>query len=110
MANKWRHDDDDEDDDEWGEELSDDDDSFDDSDSDVDDLDGSGDDSDDDDSPTVECPMCGCDVYQDAQQCPVCGEWIVHTPRIWAGRPWWWVWLGVIGIIAVIWSLLFAAI
>ncbi len=104
MANKWRHDDDDE----WSEGLSDEEDSFDDDD---DFDDGSQfDDSDDDVSPTVECRMCGCEVYEDAAQCPVCGEWIEHTPRIWAGRPWWWVWLGMIGIIAVIWSLLFGAI
>lgn len=108
MAKKWRHDDD-YDDDEWSEGLSDDDDSLDDDSDDFDDgsdVDGS----DDEDSPTIECRMCGCDVYEDAPQCPVCGEWIERTPRIWAGRPWWWVWLGMIGIIAVIWSLLFGAI
>lgn len=106
MAKKWRHDDDDDSDD-WGEGLSDDADSWDDD----DEFDGSDfDSSDDGDSRTIECRMCGCDVYEDAPQCPVCGEWIEHTPRIWAGRPWWWVWLGMLGIIAVIWSLLFGAI
>jgi len=28
-----------------------------------------------DSTPTRACPKCGCDVYDDAEQCPLCGEY-----------------------------------
>ena len=38
----------------------------------------------DDDAPaeTVPCPECGAEVYEDAEQCVSCGEWITkfHSP------------------------------
>lgn len=33
------------------------------------------DDADEDD--TLPCPACGRQVYEDADQCPYCGEWII---------------------------------
>jgi len=36
-----------------------------------------------DESPTHECPKCGCDVYDDAVKCPVCGEYFSRE----AGAP-----------------------
>lgn len=62
---------------------------------------------DDDDSPTVECKMCGCDVYEDAEQCPLCGEWLRRTSTVWDGRSPWFVLLGMAGIISVIMTMLF---
>ena len=63
---------------------------------------------DDDDSETVPCPDCGEDVYEDAERCPACGNYIVHTrPHIWANRPLWWIVLGACGIAAVIVMFLF---
>ena len=41
-----------------------------------------GDDADDDDeeSRTKPCPMCGMDVYEDAEKCPLCGEFFTRQP------------------------------
>lgn len=64
-------------------------------------------DDEDDDDYTVECPECGTDVYEDAEQCPACGNYIVHSTSVWSGRPSWWIVLGLLGIIAVIFSLAF---
>lgn len=63
---------------------------------------------DDVDSYTVACPDCGTDVYEDAEQCPACGNYIVHSSsgNVWQGRPVWWIVIGILGIIAVILALL----
>ena len=61
---------------------------------------------DDDDSVIlIRCPHCDADVYEEAEQCPACGEYIVHGTRIWDGKPLWWAVLGLAGIIAVVWML-----
>ena len=59
-------------------------------------------DDDDAESLTTICPSCGADVYEDAEQCPACGDYITHSARAWDGKPLWWVILGVLGIIAFI--------
>ena len=61
-------------------------------------------DSDDEDelTETVPCPQCGTQVYEDAVQCPICGEYVDHGANVLAGRPLWWIVLGVLGIAAVI--------
>ncbi len=65
-------------------------------------------DDDDVESYTVACPECGTDVYEDAEQCPACGNYIVHSSSayVWQGRPVWWIVIGLLGIIAVIFALL----
>lgn len=67
-------------------------------------------DEDDDQSYTIACPACGEDVYEDAEQCPNCGEYItasgLNSGYAWRDRPWWWMVLGGAGIVAVIWTLL----
>ena len=62
----------------------------------------------DDDEPvdTVPCGNCGADVYEDAEQCPRCGEWITHGTSALTAKPLWWQIIGVLGIIAVILALL----
>ena len=62
---------------------------------------------DDDDAETVPCPECGEEVYEEAEQCPYCGQYIVHSGRgyVWSGRPTWWIVLGILGILAVIFGL-----
>lgn len=60
------------------------------------------DDSEDDETPTRACPKCGMDVYEDAVQCPLCGEYFTRGSRAWEGRPFWWMVLGLLGIMAVI--------
>lgn len=64
----------------------------------------------DDESTTTECIKCGCDIYDDAARCPLCGEYQVgeRTHTIWKGRPLWWIMLALIGICSVICALLFA--
>jgi hypothetical protein len=63
----------------------------------------------DDESIVVRCPSCRRDVYEDAERCPHCGDYIVHSTRAWDGRPLWWVIGGLVGIVAVIWLLVRSA-
>ena len=44
---------------------------------------------DDDQTYTVACPNCGHDVYEDAEKCPHCGEYIVATAGPFASKPVW---------------------
>jgi hypothetical protein len=55
-----------------------------------------------DETPTQSCPMCGVDIYEDAVQCPLCGQYLTRTSSAWSGRPAWWLLLGALGILAVI--------
>ena len=57
---------------------------------------------------TIVCPNCGGAVYEDAPQCPACGEWITTRRRPMAGWPWWFTVGGVVGIVAVIVALVLA--
>jgi hypothetical protein len=57
-------------------------------------------DSDDDLTETVPCPECGAEVYEEAEQCPRCGSYITHGGSVWAGRPIWWIVLGLLGLVA----------
>ncbi len=57
---------------------------------------------DEDSSDTIVCPECGADVYEDAEQCPVCGEYLIMDTRPWSGKPIWWIALGILGIIATV--------
>ena len=38
-------------------------------------------DGDEDEDPVVECPQCGEDVFDDANQCPACGWWFIRDPN-----------------------------
>jgi len=58
---------------------------------------------DDDVTETIPCPDCGAEVYEDAEQCPACGQYIVPANNALAGRPVWWIVLGLLGAAAVIW-------
>lgn len=59
-------------------------------------------DSDDAESLTARCPQCGATVYHDADVCPACGEFLVHSHHALQSRPAWFVILGLLGIIAVV--------
>jgi hypothetical protein len=63
------------------------------------------DDEDEEESETVACPACGEQVYEHADQCPDCGEYIVHGTSVLAGRSLGFVLLALLGIVAVIWLL-----
>jgi hypothetical protein len=61
-----------------------------------------------DDDPTVPCPYCGKEVYDDSPRCPHCGQYISEEdapPR----RTPWWIILGVLLCLCVIlvWILAF---
>lgn len=61
---------------------------------------------DDDETATVQCAACGAEMYDDAPQCPVCGEYVgALRGSLWEGRPGWWIALGLLGIIAVMYWL-----
>ncbi len=60
-------------------------------------------DEEDDSTATVECPACGAEVYEEAEQCPACGNYTLHADDyLWKDRPIWWIVLGAMGIAAVI--------
>ena len=56
----------------------------------------------DDDSETVPCPSCGRDIFEDAERCPWCGDYVVADTSALSGRPSWWIVLGLLGVAAVI--------
>lgn len=62
--------------------------------------DGDWDDGADDEAETLPCPACGAQIYEQAEQCPYCGHYVTHWSSALAGRPWWFVLLGVLGAIA----------
>jgi hypothetical protein len=57
---------------------------------------------DDDSSETLPCPNCDAEIYEDAERCPNCGEYVTPSSSLWAGRPAWWIILGILGILATI--------
>jgi hypothetical protein len=61
----------------------------------------------DDEEMTIPCPKCGAEVFDDAEQCPACGSYLIHDTRVWSGKSIWWIALGLLGIIAVILALAF---
>ncbi len=64
----------------------------------------------DDSAELITCPKCGADVYEEAEQCPACGTYIIHNTSIWAGRSTWWIVLALLGIVAVIVTLTLGSI
>jgi len=60
------------------------------------------DESDDDDLDTEPCPNCGREVYEEAERCPYCGEYIIRSSNPLAGRPTWWIILGILGLLGFI--------
>ncbi|MFH0943960.1 MAG: hypothetical protein V2A76_02080, partial [Planctomycetota bacterium] len=66
---------------------------------------GVSDEWDDDLTETIRCSSCGEDVYEDAVVCPACNEYVSHRNHALAGRPIWFILLGVAGLAALIWML-----
>jgi len=61
-----------------------------------------------DDDSSIEllpCPECGEMIYEEAEQCPACGRYVLRHSHQWLGRPWWWLVLGILGIGATILAL-----
>lgn len=65
-------------------------------------------DADDVEEPTVPCPGCGREVYEEADACPYCGQWLTSA-AVETGRPAWLVWGAVLGIVAMSAGFLFMA-
>ena len=63
------------------------------------------DDDSDDETETMPCSHCGAEIYEDAEQCPVCGEYVSFSTSVWHGKSLPWVLIGLAGIIAVILTL-----
>lgn len=57
---------------------------------------------DDDSTPTVVCSNCQADVYEEADRCPNCGEFLIGTQSPLVGKPTWYVVIGLLGIVAVL--------
>ena len=51
------------------------------------------DDSDDEDEDTTPCPYCGKSVYEQAEVCPYCHNYISREDA--ARRYPWWIWVGI---------------
>ncbi len=59
-----------------------------------------------DDSSTIRCRNCAREIYEDAFQCPYCGEYVEWDTNPWSGRPAWWVVLAFLGIAALVAALI----
>ena len=70
----------------------------------LDDFEDSDDDDelDEDGAETLPCPECGSQIYEEAEQCPICGAYITFDRGLWTNRPWWWILLGLLGMAAVV--------
>ena len=60
------------------------------------------DDSDDDtgDGPTITCPHCGNEVYEDSPRCPSCENYLSHEERPPAAKPLWFLIGAGLGLLA----------
>jgi hypothetical protein len=60
-----------------------------------------------DEEPVIRCPNCGKEVFDDAEQCPACGHWMVADRSPMSGGPSWLLILGFGGAIlaALAWLL-----
>ena len=56
-------------------------------------------------SQTQACPSCGAAIYEDAEQCAACGDYVVFSAPAMSGWPWWFVVFGLAGMVAVILAL-----
>jgi len=69
---------------------------------DEDDLDSDDWDDRDDDEPTVPCPYCRREIFEDSVRCPHCGEYISEEDAP-PGRKPWWIIIGVLLCLAAVW-------
>ena len=59
-----------------------------------------------DDDPTASCPLCGEAIYDDAERCPACGNYLSLEEAPAGQRPLW-IMIGVVVClaIAVLWAI-----
>ena len=51
---------------------------------------------------SISCPACGRDVYEDADQCVHCGEWIIPSTSRAGGLHWLWSVAAILALGAMI--------
>ena len=74
---------------------------------DVDDPDYDDDSGDEDQTAdTIRCTQCGASIYEDSVRCPYCGWYVTPDTSPWSGRPLWWILLALVGIAALVVTLL----
>lgn len=67
-----------------------------------DDVDGEFDDMEGDEPATIACPLCGAEVFDDAEYCPRCDQYIPADTKPSAGQAaWWWIGLILAGLATV---------
>ena len=67
-----------------------------------DDLDSHKWDDNGDDEPTVPCPYCRREIFEDSVRCPHCGEYLSEEDSPAGAKPWWIV-VGVLLCLAAVW-------
>lgn len=70
------------------------------------DLDGDEPWDDNDPVDLIRCSGCGAEIYEESVRCPLCGEYVTAVHNVWENRSAWWVILGVLGILAVVLTLI----
>jgi predicted nucleic acid-binding Zn ribbon protein len=56
----------------------------------------------DDEEPTLPCPHCRAEIHEDAQRCPQCGEYISDEDVRPAARKPWWIIVGVLAVMYLV--------
>jgi uncharacterized protein (DUF983 family) len=56
----------------------------------------------------VSCPECGQEIYEEAEQCVACGNYVIHRNSGWNDLPVWWIVLGMLGVVMTVLSLILA--
>ncbi|MCD4727984.1 MAG: hypothetical protein K8R46_10000 [Pirellulales bacterium] len=69
---------------------------------DEDDLDVDDWDDQDDDEPTVPCPYCRREIFEDSVRCPHCGEYISEEDASPGRKPWWIIVGALLGLAAIL--------
>lgn len=60
---------------------------------------------DDDEPEYLPCPNCGAEIQEDSVRCPICDTYITFSTSMWQGKSLWWIVLGLLGMVAVIYIL-----
>ncbi len=54
---------------------------------------------------TAPCPHCGREIYEEAVRCPYCANYVIWRHSAWSARSWWWIALGLLGVVAAVLAL-----
>lgn len=68
----------------------------------------SGDDSDDGDEPTVACPYCRNEIFEDSPRCPHCERYLSREDSAAPRRPLWVVVTALVCLAAILWWIVMA--